>query len=49
MAIYDVLPAIGDSNISAATACGSEFPVRLREAITPPEGYKVYYTTSPEV
>lgn len=49
VAIYDVLPAIGDSNISGATARGSEFPVRLREAITPPEGYKVYYTTSPEV
>ena len=49
VAIYDVLPAIGDSNISGATARGSEFPVRLREAITPPEGYKVYYTTGPEV
>ena len=49
VAIYDVLPAIGDSNISGTTARGSEFPVRLREAITPPEGYKVYYTTSPEV
>ena len=46
--IYDVLPAIGDSNISGTTARGSEFPVRLRGAITPPEGYKVYYTTSPE-
>lgn len=49
VAIYDVLPAIGDSNISGATARGSEFPVRLREAITPQEGYKVYYTTGPEV
>lgn len=49
VAIYDVLPAIGDSNISGTTARGSEFSVRLREAITPPEGYKVYYTTSPEV
>ena len=49
VAIYDVLPAIGDSNISGTTARGSEFSVRLREAITLPEGYKVYYTTSPEV
>ena len=28
---------------------GSEFPVRLRGAITPPEGYTVYYTTSDAV
>ena len=43
------LPRIGDPNLFGASGRGSEFPVRLRGAITPPEGYTVYYTTSPEV
>lgn len=43
------LPCIGDPNLFGASGRGSEFPVRLRGAITPPEGYTVYYTTSPEV
>ena len=43
------LPRIGDPNLFGASGRGSEFPVRLRSAITPPEGYTVYYTTSPEV
>lgn len=43
------LPLIGDPNLFGASGRGSEFPVRLRGAITPPEGYTVYYTTSPEV
>lgn len=49
LTVYDTLPRIGDSNLFGASGCGSEFPVRLRGAITPPEGYTVYYTTSPEV
>ena len=47
--VYDTLPRIGDPNLFGASGRGSEFPVRLRGAITPPEGYAVYYTTSPEV
>ena len=43
------LPRSGDPNLFGASGRGSEFPVRLRSAITPPEGYTVYYTTSPEV
>ena len=43
------LPRSGDPNLFGASGRGSEFPVRLRGAITPPEGYTVYYTTSPEV
>lgn len=43
------LPRIDDPNLFGASGRGSEFPVRLRGAITPPEGYTVYYTTSPEV
>lgn len=49
LTLYDVLPQIGDQNLFASTARGSEFPVRLRQAITPPQGYKVFYTTSLEV
>ena len=33
----------------ATTDRGSEFDVRLREGITPPEGYTVFYTTSTDV
>lgn len=43
------LPRIGDPNLFGASGRGSEFPVRLRGAITPPEGYTVYYTTSDAV
>ena len=46
MTVYDTLPQIGDRNVFATTDRGSEFDVRLREGITPPEGYSVYYTTS---
>lgn len=49
LTVYDTLPRIGDPNLFGASGHGSEFPVRLRGAITPPEGYTVYYTTSPEV
>lgn len=49
LTVYDTLPRIGDPNPFGAPGRGSEFPVRLRGAITPPEGYTVYYTTSPEV
>lgn len=49
MTVYDTLPQIGDRNVFATTDRGSEFDVRLREGITPPEGYSVYYTTSTDV
>ena len=49
LTVYDTLPRIGDPNLFGASGRGSDFPVRLRGAITPPEGYTVYYTTSPEV
>lgn len=49
MTVYDTLPQIGDRNVFATTDRGSEFDVRLREGITPPEGYTVFYTTSAEV
>lgn len=49
LTVYDTLPRIGDPNLFGTSGRGSEFPVRLRRAITPPEGYTVYYTTSPEV
>ena len=49
LTVYDTLSRIGDPNPFGAPGRGSEFPVRLRGAITPPEGYTVYYTTSPEV
>lgn len=49
LTVYDTLPRIGGPNLFGASGRSSEFPVRLRGAITPPEGYTVYYTTSPEV
>mgnify|MGYP004707764411 FL=1 len=49
LTVYDTLPQIGDRNVFATTDCGSEFDVRLREGITPPEGYTVFYTTSTDV
>ena len=49
MTVYDTLPQIGDRNVFATTDCGSEFDVPLREGITPPEGYTVFYTTSTDV
>lgn len=49
LTVYDTLPRIGDPNLFGASGHGSEFPVRLRGAITPPEGYTVYYTTSDAV
>ena len=49
LTVYDTLPRIGDPNLFGASGRGSEFPVRLRSAITPPEGYTVYYTTSDAV
>ena len=47
--VYDTLPAIGDMNIFGGNGRNSEFPVHLRESIEPPDGYKVYYTTSQDV
>lgn len=47
--IYDTLPELGDTNNSSTVPRGSEFPVRLRGAITPPKGYSVHYTTSTDV
>ena len=49
LTVYDTLPRIGDPNLFGASGRGSEFPVHLRSAITPPEGYTVYYTTSDAV
>ena len=49
LTVYDTLPRIGDPNLFGASGRGSEFLVRLRGAITPPEGYTVYYTTSDAV
>lgn len=49
LTVCDTLPRIGDPNLFGASGRGSEFPVRLRSAITPPEGYAVYYTTSDAV
>lgn len=49
LVIFDTLPRIGDQNISLTDARNSEFTVQLRDAITPPEGYQVYYTTDPGV
>lgn len=49
LTVYDTLPRIGDPNLFGASGRGSDFPVRLRGAITPPEGYTVYYTTSDAV
>lgn len=47
--VYDTLPANGDRTIIDGKSRGTEFPVCLREAITPPEGYTVYYTVSTDV
>ena len=49
LVVYDVLPQIGDPSINNKAQRGSEFAVKLREAITPPDGYQVYYTDSQEV
>lgn len=49
LVVYDTLPANGDKDIFGGQGRGTEFPVRLRKAIEPPEGYTVYYTTSQEV
>ena len=49
LTLYDTLPHPGDTNIFAQSARGSEFSVRLRGPITPPEGYQVLYTTSEDV
>ena len=49
LTVYDTLPQIGDRNVFATTDRSSEFDVRLREGITPPEGYTVFYTTSTDV
>ena len=49
LTIYDTLPRIGDTGIFGTVARGSEFQVQLREAITPPSGYTVFYTTDPAV
>ena len=49
LTVYDTLPQIGDRKVFATTDRGSEFDVRLREGITPPEGYSVYYTTRTDV
>lgn len=49
LTVYNTLPRIGDPNLFGASGRGSEFPVRLRSAIRPPEGYTVYYTTSDAV
>lgn len=47
--VYDTLPRSGDKNIFGTQGRNSEFDVHLRSAITPPEGYTVYYTTSEDV
>ena len=47
--VYDTLPDNGDKDIFGDKNRSSEFPVRLRESIIPPDGYSVYYTTSKEV
>lgn len=49
LVVYDVLPEIGDQNVFATSGRGSEFQVRLREAIAPPDGYMVHYTESRDV
>ncbi len=47
--VYDTLPRSGDRNIFGTQDRGSDFDIHLRGAITPPEGYSVYYTTSADV
>ena len=49
LTVYDVLPQNGDRNLFVTSSRGSEFPVRLRQAIIPPQGYSVFYTTSTAV
>ena len=46
LTVYDTLPQIGDRNVFATTDCGSVFDVRLREGISSPEGYSVFFSTS---
>lgn len=46
LVVYDLLPAVGDVSIFNGSARGSEFSVRLREPIVPPDGYTVWYTDS---
>lgn len=49
LVVYDTLPAVGDKGVFGVNPRNSEFPVRLRGAITPPDGYTVYYTTDEAV
>lgn len=49
LTLYDTLPRLGDKNIFGTSDRNSEFGVKLRGAITPPEGYTVLYTTSSDV
>ena len=49
LVVYDTLPRVGDKNLFGTQNRNSEFDVYLREAITPPEGYSVFYTTSTDV
>ena len=49
LVVYDTLPANGDRGVFGEKQRNSEFPVRLREAITPPEGYTAWYTVSEDV
>ena len=49
LTVYDVLPRIDDRSINNQVSRGSEFTVNLKGALTPPEGYQVWYTTSDEV
>lgn len=47
--VYDVLPRIGDPNISNSDGRKSEYTVNLSGFIVPPEGYQIFYTTSGNV
>lgn len=49
LVVYDTLPRTGDKDVFGSQSRNSEFPVSLRGAIVPPEGYKVFYTTSGDV
>ncbi|WP_251208979.1 SpaA isopeptide-forming pilin-related protein [Acetatifactor aquisgranensis] len=49
LTVYDVLPRIDDRSINNQVARGSEFTVNLKGPLTPPGGYRVYYTTSENV
>lgn len=47
--IYDILPAIGDTGVSAGSANiqrGSQFTPQLDAPITAPTGFEVWYSTS---